>query len=142
VGHVFCVVSQDQPWSVIGSKRDLGVCVRIQDDAAALDEFIAFHWVQGAARFVVFDDGSVDDPASVLEKYSARGIVEYKPAVGPEGLERQCLDALGQHEGLRWALFPGSVRDYFLAAHAEDTLAQVPPLVFGRRPRSEGGAGF
>jgi hypothetical protein len=74
--------------------RDLGVCVRVKDDAAALDEFLAFHWVQGAGHFVVLDVGSssssssssppsssssgnADDTLAMLAKYSARGVLDY-----------------------------------------------------------------
>jgi hypothetical protein len=29
-----------------GGKRDVAVCVQIKNDAAVLDEYITFHWVQ------------------------------------------------------------------------------------------------
>lgn len=29
-----------------GRRRDIGICVQIRNDAAILDEYIAFHWLQ------------------------------------------------------------------------------------------------
>lgn len=39
--------SQQASWAKDdGRRRDIGICVQIRNDAAILDEYIAFHWLQ------------------------------------------------------------------------------------------------
>lgn len=91
---------------------------------------------KGVSKFVIFDDGSEDDPWSVLEKYVALGIVEYHNLTGhPEAgsFEFQIrnvngcfkdLRARSQEEGLRWLLFP-DVDEFVMSQTPKETLSQA-----------------
>lgn len=62
------------------SSQDPGllVCVMIRNEEHLLDEWIAFHWLQGVRKFVVYDDGSTDASPQILHKYVQYGIVDYR----------------------------------------------------------------
>ena len=71
--------AETDPWNpkakdMNGHKRDVGVCLQIRNDAGILDEYIAFHWVQGASKFIIYDDGSADDPWSVWKNTWGLGL--------------------------------------------------------------------
>lgn len=110
--------------------------MQIKNDAAIIDEFIAFHWVQGVSKFVIYDDGSEDSPWSVLEKYVALGIVEYHDMMGhPDGgsfklqLEdmNMCFTSMRErasYDGLRWIMFP-DLDKFFLSSIPGETLSET-----------------
>ncbi|EWM26561.1 methyltransferase family [Nannochloropsis gaditana] len=112
------VHKEADPWNKLdGVRRDIAVCMVLKNEARILDEYIAFHWLQGVSKFVIYDDASQDNPWSVLEKYVALGIVEYHNMTGhpnPSSSKLQitslntCSKSLRQRaeeEGLRWIAF-------------------------------------
>jgi hypothetical protein len=58
-----------------GRSYDLVVCGVFRNDARHLREWIEFHRLVGADKFVLFDNHSVDDYLSVLRPYVESGIV-------------------------------------------------------------------
>jgi hypothetical protein len=69
---------RNHSWSLNAAPRDVLICSVFRNEAGVLDEFVAFHWLQGVGRFVLFDDKSVDRPLEVLQKYIDLGIVVYR----------------------------------------------------------------
>lgn len=77
-------------WSAGEAYRDIAVCTIIRNEAATLPEWIAFHWLQGAGKFIIYDDGSIDNPTEALKPFIELGIVEYErlsPAEDLSGTE-------------------------------------------------------
>lgn len=67
----------------------IAICSLIRNEADDLDEWIAFHWLQGIRKFILYDDGSTDNTAQVLNKYVQWGIVDYRIVNGTaEAAER------------------------------------------------------
>ncbi len=68
-----------RPFSIDGPEDertyDLVVCAVFRNDARFLREWIEFHRLVGADKFVLFDNHSVDDFRSVLRPYVESGIV-------------------------------------------------------------------
>jgi hypothetical protein len=128
---------QADPWNrQDGIRRDIGLCMQIKNDAAIIDEYIAFHWVQGVSKFIIYDDGSEDDPWSVLEKYAALDIAEYHDMMGhPHGGSfklqldnvNKCFTSMRErasHDGMRWIMFP-DVDEFFLSSVPGETLSDT-----------------
>lgn len=102
-------------------KKDIVLCAAIKNERRIIDEFIAFHWLQGVGKFVFYDDHSEDLPLGVLQKYIDLGIVEYHSlhneqrtgqGGGPETLQtdslNHCVNAtklIAEEKGYRWMLF-------------------------------------
>lgn len=57
----------------------LTICAVIRDEAANLDEWLAWHERLGVSRFHLFDDASQDDTAAVLASRVASGTVTLTP---------------------------------------------------------------
>jgi len=125
------------PWNPHdGVRRDIGMCMQIRNDAGIIDEHIAFHWVQGVSKFVIYDDGSEDNPWLVLEKYVALGIVEYHDMTGHWQATsvtlqlsnmNECLTALrarAAEKGLRWVIFP-DLDEFVLSSIPGETLSDT-----------------
>ena len=51
-----------------GSKKLL-ICMLARNQAHLVNEFLAFHWVQGVDRFVIYDDHSSDNITDVLHPW-------------------------------------------------------------------------
>ena len=68
-----------RPFSIDGPPdertHDLVVCAVFRNEARFLREWIEFHRLVGADKFVLFDNHSVDDFRSVLRPYVESGIV-------------------------------------------------------------------
>lgn len=65
----------------------------IKDEASYLEEWISYHRLIGVEHFFLFDNGSTDNTAAILEKYINNGLVTY----------------------LYWPLFPGQIDAYAYA---------------------------
>jgi hypothetical protein len=138
--HIECSVQEAKdadPWNRNdGIRRDIGVCMQIKNDADIIDEYIVFHWVQGVSEFIIYDDGSEDDPWSVVEKYAALGIVEYHdmtdhPDRGSATLEldnlNMCFTSMQERasdDGLRWVMF-SHLDEFFLSSVPGKTLSET-----------------
>ena len=58
--------------------KNTAACIVVRNEAEYLDEFVAFHWIQGVGHFTFIDDTSTDNTKEVLEKYIKRNIVSYR----------------------------------------------------------------
>jgi hypothetical protein len=135
-----CNLEKDKvpdPWNPNdGVRRDIGLCMQIKNDVGIIDEHIAFHWAQGVRKFIIYDDGSDDNPWSVLEKYVALGIVEYHDMTGhwrATSVEHQldnmnaCLTTFrerGPEEGVRWVVF-ADLDEFVLSSVPGETLSDT-----------------
>lgn len=123
-------------WSRVKNKKDVAICVQIKNDAHILDEFVAFHWIQGVGKFVIYDDNSIDQPYDILQTYVDLGIVEYKNLsghvdTGSNSLQannyNECFARLRldyEKEHIRWILFP-DIDEFFLSNIPGETLTQT-----------------
>ena len=70
------------PWQVVAERSvqhpSIVIIALIRNEGRYLDEWIAFHWLQGVRKFVLFDDGSEDGTREILDKYIQRDIVDYR----------------------------------------------------------------
>ena len=57
----------------------LVACAIFRDEAPFLAEWIAFHRLVGVDHFFLYDNGSQDEPESVLAPFLAEGCVTLKP---------------------------------------------------------------
>ncbi|KAM3571245.1 hypothetical protein VYU27_006702 [Nannochloropsis oceanica] len=135
-----CNLEKDRvpdPWNPNdGVRRDIGLCIAIKSDAGILDEHIAFHWAQGVRKFIIYDDGSNDNPWSVLEKYVALGIVEYHDMAGhwqasSFALQLKVLNECfttfrerGPEDGIRWVMFT-DLDEFVLSSVPGETLSDT-----------------
>lgn len=106
-------------WSRGLGVHDMAICTIIRNEAERLPEWIAFHYLQGVGKFIVYDDGSTDEPVPrALRWLMELGIVEYEripdddPFAGTEELQwiqmNACLSRLHgvkEQEQVRWAAF-------------------------------------
>lgn len=91
---------------------------------------------QGVGHFTIYEDGSEDDPWSVLRKYAAVGIVEFwdmrgHPQAGSFGFQLSNLNACftdlrARHAelGLHWLLFT-DVDEFVLSNHKDELLTDL-----------------
>jgi len=77
-----------------------------RDEAAYLTEWIAFHRLVGVDHFILYDNGSSDDPEAVLAPFRAEGIVTLVPWPIPfheKAAQRAYADCLERVRGrARW----------------------------------------
>lgn len=70
------------PWALVAEhsyeEPVIAICAVVRNEEKDLDEWIAFHWLQGVRKFVLYDDGSVDDTVQKLQKYVKRGMVDLR----------------------------------------------------------------
>lgn len=110
---------EKNPWDKDGKKKDIAICAIIRNEAKNLEEWIAFHYLQGAGKIIIYDDASMDNPRAVLDKYIKLGLVDFihissdYDLSGTEDLQfekmNECLNlvtTIRQSEGLRFVLFP------------------------------------
>jgi hypothetical protein len=45
--------------------QNIAICTVMRNERRVLDEWIAFHWLQGVRHFVIYDDKSQDRPIDV-----------------------------------------------------------------------------
>ena len=57
-------------------KHYFSVCAIFKDESLYLDEWINFHYLNGAEKFYLYNNNSVDNYRKVLSPYISRGIVD------------------------------------------------------------------
>jgi len=91
---------------VTPARAALAVCAIFRDEAPVLAEWVLFHRLMGVERFYLYDNGSVDDPGSVLRPFVEEGWLEHRPWPIPfrESAARKAYaDALARARGaVRW----------------------------------------
>jgi hypothetical protein len=100
----------------------LAVVAIVKDEAPYIAEWIAYHHLNGATKFYIYDNESTDGIADVLEPFIKRGLVEYTywPGLGQQTNAYQ--HALLHHEyDARWMAFLDI--DEFAVAMRAPTLA-------------------
>jgi hypothetical protein len=63
----------------VGYKNTLAVCTMLRDDAPYLREWLLFHQALGVGHFYLYDHGSVDGYARVVEEFVQSGLVTSIP---------------------------------------------------------------
>jgi glycosyltransferase involved in cell wall biosynthesis len=71
----------------------LAICAVIQNEGRYLEEWIAFHILQGVSEFVLYDDGSDDHTSQILERIGRFSKITIIPWKFPGGT----FDAWQQH---------------------------------------------
>jgi len=101
-----------------------------QNEAAHLDEWLAFNLLEGVEHFLLYDNFSTDDAREVLEPWIAAGIVELIdwPVHWKKGAQTKAfLDALDRlRHRSRWAAFIDI--DEFLFSPTGSTVAEILDL--------------
>lgn len=133
------------PWQVVADRsvHHPSICIiaLIRNEGQFLDEWIAFHWLQGIRKFILFDDGSEDGTRKLLDKYIQRGIVDYRTVdrsaphiTKDKGHIRIKMDyinaclkeisAAREEHGLHWVLL-ADADEFAYAKNPNMTLAQA-----------------
>ena len=97
-------------------KHYLSICAIVKNEALYLEEWIAFHQVQGVDHFFIYDHESTDDTFELLKRYEAAGIVTVGKATGhaPQlPTYQKCIDIHGYSS--KWMAFLDA--DEFLYAN-------------------------
>jgi cellulose synthase/poly-beta-1,6-N-acetylglucosamine synthase-like glycosyltransferase len=75
-------IPREKPPNVIGrgpllASRGFGVAIVciVKDEAPYLEEWVAYHVALGVDHVFVYDNGSTDDSAAILERYQNHGLV-------------------------------------------------------------------
>jgi hypothetical protein len=76
---VFRIVIWDMQYEEGGYQNTLAVCTMLRDDAPYLREWILFHRALGVGHFYLYDHGSVDGYARVVEEFVQSGLVTSIP---------------------------------------------------------------
>jgi len=146
--------SSYDPWATVAERSvhesTIAICALVCNDALFLDEWIAYHWLQGVRKFVLYDDNSVDFTHAVLDKYVQRGIVDLRKvdrSVEPVtmkghhmGIEmmhiNSCLmelQTLHETPDFDWVLF-SNVDEFAYAKEAGQTLAESLDIYYKDQP--------
>jgi hypothetical protein len=148
--------SSADPWATVAERSakepSIAICALIRNESGDLDEWIAFHWLQGVRKFFIYDDGSTDSTSGVLKKYVERGIVEYNFVNSTaEGAARkkngtdvdfqmkylnQCLEealATREESGIDWVLF-SDADEYLYQKGLNMTVAQALDSLYRGQP--------
>lgn len=149
-------MSSADPWATVAERSfkepSIAICALIRNESGDLDEWIAFHWLQGVRKFFLYDDQSTDNTPEVLDRYIQRGIVKYRAINGTaESAERkrngtdvnfqmkylnQCLEeALTTREesGIDWVLF-SDADEYLYPNGLNITVAQALDSLYRGQP--------
>ena len=59
-------------------KMNFGICAIFKNEARYLREWIEFHLIQGFDHFYLYNNGSDDEYADVLQPYLSEGVVSLK----------------------------------------------------------------
>jgi hypothetical protein len=84
----------------------LSACAIYLNEASYLEEWIEFHRLVGVERFYLYDNGSTDEHADVLDPYVREGIVilrDWPPAPGQISAYADCLAR--DRDDSRWIAF-------------------------------------
>jgi len=82
----------------------LSACAIFRDEADYLEEWIEFHRLVGVERFLLYDNGSVDDSRKVLARYARDDTVQVHDWPGPQyAAYDDCLARHGAES--RWIAF-------------------------------------
>jgi Glycosyltransferase family 92 len=85
---------------------DLAICAIFRDEARYLAEWVAFHRLQGATRFYLYDNLSTDDWEAAIGEEIASGIVEATSWPHVPGQLEAYDDCLVRHRNhARWIAF-------------------------------------
>lgn len=133
------------PWRAVAEHSihhpSIAIISVIRNEGRFLDEWIAFHWLQGVRKFVLFDDESEDGTSKILDKYIKQNIVDYRTVnrsaphlarkKGHKGLKMDyinaCLEEMWvarDEYGLDWVMF-SDVDEFVYAKDSHMSLAQV-----------------
>lgn len=141
------LASSQDPWAAVAERSvqepSIAICALVRNEALYLDEWIAFHWLQGVRKFFLYDDQSMDETSKILEKYVKRNIVDYRIVNGTADANRQskagtdvpfqmarlneCLTeafTMKKVTGIDWVLFTDA-DEFAYAKHPNMTLAQA-----------------
>ena len=150
------LLSSADPWATVAERSakepSIAICALIRNESGDLDEWIAFHWLQGVRKFVLYDDQSTDGTPEVLDRYIQRGIVKYRAVNGTaESVEHktngtdvnfqmkylnECLEeALTTREesGIEWVLF-SDADEYLYPKGLNTTVAQALDSLYRGQP--------
>ncbi len=117
------------------------VCI-VKDEAAYLEEWIAYHVALGVDHFLVYDNGSTDGSAAVLERYQNHGLVtrlDWPLGGGQLAAYNHALRFFGRTA--RWLAYH-DVDEYLVPLVDDDIpslLARFPDVAVVRVPRLEFG---
>jgi len=109
-------------------KQQLVVCAVFENAAARLSEWLAYHTVVGAGHFVLYDNGSTDDPARVIRNSPLAEhvtLIRWPQRPGRLTAYRHFIDIFAP--GFAWAAFLGV--DEFLLPLAGNTVMQTLDLL-------------
>jgi hypothetical protein len=88
-------------------QKNILMCGVIKNQAHLIEEFLSFHWVQGFDHFVVYDDNSTDNVASVVSVWEEKGIVTFLPSIKTRTMQyssyKDCFDRYGAEYS--WVVF-------------------------------------
>lgn len=114
-----------------------GICAIIRDEAPSIEEWLAFHLLQGAGRILVYDNGSTDGTLDILAQAAAHApltVIDWSNRPGHfDTVQREAyMDGAKQLSGIcDFAAFIDA--DEFLHGGEAETvltiLASVPPEV-------------
>jgi len=153
---VQALASSQDPWAAVAERSvqepSIAICALIRNEALNLDEWIAFHWLQGVRKFFLYDDQSMDETSKILEKYVKRNIVDHRIVNGSADANRrgkagtdtlfqmnnlnECLTEafrMKKETGIDWVLFTDA-DEFAYAKHPNMTLAQAIDAQYEREP--------
>ena len=123
-----------------GPRLDVAVVAIVKNEAEYLEEWLAYHLALGVGHFVIYDNGSTDDSAKLLERYINHGFVtriDWPIGGGQLAAYNHSLRMFG--EAARWLAYYDP--DEFLVPLADDDiptfLARYPDAAVLRVPRVE-----
>ena len=115
------------------------VCI-VKDEAAYLEEWLAYHAALGVDHFLVYDNGSTDGSAALLERYQNHGLVtriDWPLGGGQLAAYNHALRFFGR--AADWLAYFDV--DEFLVPLVDDDIPALPGALprRGRRPRAAPG---
>lgn len=139
-------LSSQDPWTAVAERTSqqptIAICSAIRNEGRDIEEWIAFHWLQGIRKFILYDDSSMDDTVQRLQKYVQRSIVDLRtlnrsieyapPERGHVGIQmahvNACLEEMWtvrDVQGVDWVLLHDADEYAYPTDLADMTLAQA-----------------
>ncbi|MCH6255884.1 glycosyltransferase family 92 protein [Puniceicoccaceae bacterium K14] len=86
--------------------EDLGVCLIFKDSAKYLEEWLLFHYVQGARKFYLYDNESQDNWRSIVQPWVKLGLVDAVTYPGYYVQQEAYCECLEKAKGeVKWLAF-------------------------------------
>lgn len=116
----------------------IGVVCIIKNEADYIEEWIAFHLVQGVEKIILYDNGSTDSVRRKIRKYEEAGLVDFIPYPGKK---LQCdvyNDAIMRYRDILEYMAIIDADEFLFPTNVDDSIVNILDDVFSKSEKIGG----